>query len=120
MAEKTIELVKGLVIDNVAHTKAVLREATAGDIIDASTESERIIQADLQKPPQLVVSNTLLGMNMLRRQIVKIGDIEGPLSLTQMKLLSGTDLGMLQDGLEELEEAAFALELRGRDSASSE
>lgn len=96
------------------HKVAVIREATAGDMIEATEESER-----LALTPEgnyiLVSSPTLVGINVLRRQIVKLGEYDGPLTLSEMKLLSSVDINLLQGKAQQLDNAgAEEIAKRGR------
>jgi phage FluMu protein gp41 len=107
-----VTLDQGLTIGNTTHKKAVIREATAGDVIEATEESEKVV-----KTPdgyELLASNTLVGINVLRRQIVSVGDYKGPLTVGEMKHLSPGDLRLLQIKAEQLESAALEVALRGR------
>jgi phage FluMu protein gp41 len=98
-----IELEKGLRAGEIQHTKAIIRKPTAGDIIEATQESERVVATP--DGWQLATSNALLGLNILRRQIEKIGDLKGPFTLEMMKKLSGIDLDLLQTTAIALDEA---------------
>lgn len=104
MAEVAVPLQRGLQLGEVAQLEAVLREGTAGDMIEAAEESEKLVATP--DGFQLVQSPTLVGVNMLRRQIVRIGEIAGPLSLKQLKLLDPADLAELQRAAEKLDAAA--------------
>lgn len=106
MAEVTVELEKGLVVGEKTHTTAVIRELTAGDIFDAQAEAERVVHTE--EGPQLVASPSAVGIHTLRRQIAKIGDVEGPLSLGEMRKLHPVDLELLQEECEKLEQAVIA------------
>ena len=106
MAEVTVELDKGLVVGEKTHTTAVLRELTAGDIFDAQADAERIIQTP--EGPQLVASPSAVGVHTLRRQIVRIGEVEGPFSMGEMRKLAPIDLERLQSESIELEQAVMA------------
>ncbi|MEE9357467.1 phage tail assembly protein [Candidatus Vondammii sp. HM_W22] len=102
--------------------EATLRELSAGDIIDAREASEKLVMTP--DGPGLVVSPTLLGAELLRRQIARIGNLQGPIDLVQLKRLHPEDLNRLQDKADELDEAVFAaaamegLSTRGRDDAA--
>ncbi|MEJ1402578.1 MAG: phage tail assembly protein [Candidatus Sedimenticola sp. (ex Thyasira tokunagai)] len=101
---------------------ATLRELSAGDIIEAREASEKLVMTP--DGPSLVVSPTLLGAELLRRQIARIDNLQGPLDLVQLKRLNPEDLNQLQDKADELDEAVFAaaamegLSDRGRDDAA--
>ena len=115
----TVTLKKGLRVKDAVHTEAEIRESTAGDFIEATEESERLCQTP-DGNYVLVASPTLVGINILRRQIVRIGEYEGPLTLGELKKLSGGDLSLLQDKATQLEGAAVAEKVtdRGRGDAA--
>ncbi|WP_328184625.1 phage tail assembly protein [Marinobacter sp. OP 3.4] len=106
MAEVDVELEEGLVVGEKTHKKARIRELTAGDIFDAQAEAERVIQTE--EGPQLVTSPSAVGIHTLRRQIVCIGDLDGPLSLKEMRKLHPVDLELLQEESMKLEQAVIA------------
>ncbi|OPY15609.1 MAG: Mu-like prophage FluMu protein gp41 [Syntrophus sp. PtaB.Bin001] len=107
MITQTVMLKKGLKVGEVVHREAEIREATGGDFIDATEESERLCQTP-EGGYILVASPTLVGLNTLRRQIVRIGEHEGPLTLAELKMLSGRDIRLLQETAEKLENASLA------------
>ena len=114
MATREIELEKGLEIDGAFHKKAILRELTVGDIIDANAEAERFVQ-DANGDAQLAVSPTLADAHLLRRQIESIGSIQGPLTLGMLRKLSDADLALLMEATDEMGNAvAKRLAARGR------
>ncbi len=96
MTTTTIPLKKGIQIGEIVHKEAVLREATAGDFIEATEESERLC-ATPDGGYILVASPTMVGLHTLRRQIVKVGEHPGPLTLAELKLLSAADINLLQE-----------------------
>lgn len=117
MASENVKLKKGLQIGDVIHTEAEIRESTAGDFIEATEESERPCLTP--EGYLLLASSTLVGANMLRRQVVKIGEYPGPLTLGELKKLSGPDLKLLQAAAERLDgTAATEVTDRGRGSAA--
>ncbi len=114
MATTTVTLSPGLKVGEIDHTLAELREATAGDHIEATEESEKVIATP--EGFQLLASPTLVGLNTLRRQVVRIGDYRGPLSLAELKKLSAHDLSLLQEAAMALESASLKeFAERGRD-----
>lgn len=112
MAEVTFNLTDGLTEGSATHTECVLREPTAGELIDASEEAEKLVVHHFE--PQLVTSPTLVGVNILRRQIVRIGDIQGPIERDMLNKLSVHDLNLIQRKAKALEHAALAVSQRGR------
>jgi phage FluMu protein gp41 len=96
------------------------RELTAGDIIDAQLASERVVET--RSGPQLVSSPSQMGLEMLRRQIAKVGVINGPLSLLMLKKLSQRDFHRvsLATDLRDVAQAASMTPERGRVAAVSE
>ncbi|MBJ7537163.1 phage tail assembly protein [Marinomonas transparens] len=117
-----VTLQKGLTVGDKQHLNAVLRPLSAGDIIAAMEESERVIMApnaEGKYEPALLLSNALMGVNTLRRQVAMLGDIQGPLEVEQFKLLSDIDLDLLQKGVTAMDMAtAKAIVERGRDVAT--
>ena len=122
MAEIEFILDKGIKVGEVCHTKAILRDPTSGDVIDASVESEKVVlvpvakddQGEFINEPQLVTSPTLLAAHVLRRQIVRIGDLEGPFEMAMLRKLSPSDMNLMQKKAAELEDASLAVAQRGR------
>lgn len=112
MATVIVTLKHGLKLGETLFKKITLREPTAGDVIDASEESEKVIvttNASGQPEPQLIPSPTLVGANVLRRQVHIIGeDIPGPLSMEQIRSLHPEDFHLLQLKAETLEQAGNA------------
>lgn len=100
-----VTLQKGLTVGEKTYKEAVLRELSAGDIMAAMEESERVVMTPTSNgvEPVLLLSNALMGINTLRRQIASLGEIQGPLEREQMNLLSDVDLGLLQQGVAELD-----------------
>lgn len=118
MASITVTLRHGLKLDEKPQLAAVLRSVTAGDIIEAGEESEKLVIA--ADGPALVQSPTLTGAHLLRRQVVSIGEIQGPLTLGQLKKFDPEDFQALQAAAATLDAAsvkAASTEVaqRGRD-----
>lgn len=122
MAEVTVTLVDGLVYgkeEPQTHYQVVLRELTAGDVIEAQEAAERPVPMP-RGGVQLMVSQSRLSYELLRRQVKRVGDIDGPLSLAELKRLSTGDLERLDGQAQELDAAdargvAEGAESRGRD-----
>jgi len=118
MAIEKVMLKKGLTVGDAVHTEAEIREATVGDFIEATEDSERLCLTP-EGSYILVASPTLVGLNTLRRQIVRIGEHEGPLTPGELKKLSTVDLNLLQEAADRLGTAALAeVADRGRDHAA--
>lgn len=120
----TFKLLDGLPFgtgnDKVLQYDVTFRELTAGDLIDAQVASEKVVMT--KEGPVLVSSPALMGLEMLRRQIAKVGEINGPLSMTLIKSLTQQDFQRLSIATE-LRDIAMAASLsndRGRVVAVSE
>lgn len=129
MAVREFELKHGLVIGNGIVKNVRLREPTAGDVIEAQDESEKLVMMPDPKngmTPTLVTSPARMGIEVLRRQILAIDDFNGPLDLSDMKRLHPEDLNLMQHEAEELEAfaaaefASQAVSQRGRSDGDSE
>jgi len=105
---------KGLKVGDTIHKECEIRDVSGADIIDGSTEAEQ-----LKLTPAgwtLVSSPALAEMHILRRQIVRIGDHKGPLTLAELKLLSAWDLNIIRAAAEALDATALQeVGERGRD-----
>ena len=109
----------GLKIGDTVHTEFEIREATAADLIEATEESERLVMT--ADGPALVASPTLVGLNTLRRQIVRIGDYPGPIAIAELKKLTAVDLSILQEKAESLDAATLrGISGRGRRDAGGD
>lgn len=109
MAIHSFDLEKGLSVGGVVNKHVVLRELTAGDLIDAMAESERVVMVPTKDgaEPRLVLSDSLMGINCLRRQVKTLGDMAGPLDIDVLRQLSAEDLNLLQKGVEDMEKAIY-------------
>ncbi len=105
MATIKCTLKQGLKIKDAVHLEAEIREATAADLIEATDESEKVVPTP--EGYKLLASPTLVGLNTLRRQIVRIGEYPGPLSVAELKKLSAPDLSLLNEKALELESASI-------------
>ncbi|MDW7745874.1 phage tail assembly protein [Halomonas sp.] len=118
----TLTLIHGLRLGDETYKDVVLREATAGDVLDAQEAAERLVFSPAQdggSEPVLVASPSRVGVEVLRRQIVSVGDISGPLELKLLHKLHPEDLNLLLARTEQLDGAAVAqaqseAESRGR------
>ncbi len=85
-----------------------LRAATAGDVIEAQEESEKLVYAADAAGnimPTLVTSPSLTGIHVLRRQIARLDDLHGPLDLALLKKLHIEDFDLIQAKAQELDAA---------------
>lgn len=107
----SVPLIHGLPIGEAFCKDVVLREATAGDVLEAQEAAEKLMMvpnAEGGFEPMLVVSPSRVGVEVLRRQIVSIGDVSGPLDLKLMHRLDPEDLNLLLAKSEQLDGAAVA------------
>lgn len=117
MNGKIVTLIDGLKVGDKVHLEAELKLPDAQDIIDAGVQSERAVMT--QQGWLLLTSPTLIAQHTLCRQIVRIGDHKGPLSMAELGKLSAVDLQLLQARADQLDRAiAEALEARGRAGGS--
>ncbi len=112
MATHEFDLVDGLAIGEgdarVVHKHVTLRTLTAGDLEDAALDAERVIRGD---DDNLVIASSpvLMSNAILRRQILRIGTITGPLPKELLRLLSSIDLELLQAEADRLDAAGRKL-----------
>jgi len=127
MASINFSLIHGYKVGEDTLMDVVLREVIAGDVIEAQEESEKLVMVPTEKgqlQPELIPSPTLVGINVLRRQIVSIGNAKGPFDVYEIKKLHPVDLSLLQEKADELDSAVVAensgqgVKNRGRDDQS--
>jgi phage FluMu protein gp41 len=112
-----VDLTDGLTIGDKQHTRVELKEYSAGDLMDACDAAEKMVYTEAG--PVLVASPTRMDMELLCRQIVKIGEHDGPLSIMEIRKLSGGDLAKLQIAAALLDAGASkASTMRGRPDGS--
>lgn len=100
----------------------VLRELTTADVIDARTDSEKVIfvpDDEGNGKAITVVSEVSMGLELLRRQIASVGEIKGPLSMKQLRAMKLTDFDLLNIHAEKLDAATEVIAKRGRLEQSS-
>ena len=102
-ATVTVELTSPIMIGKEECNELILREANGGDVIEAQEESEKLVMTT--DGPQLVVSPSLVGLNVLRRQIVTIGSVQGPFDIVTLKRLSVPDLTTVQNTADKMDQA---------------
>lgn len=105
-AEIEVPLADGLKVGKDLLKDAVVRELTGADLIDAQVEAERLVET--KAGPQFVSSPAAMGLALLRRQVVRVGNVQGPLAVSDLKKLSACDLTALQVAAETLDAAAAA------------
>jgi phage FluMu protein gp41 len=104
--------------DAVMQYDVTLRELSVGDILSANEESEKVVPTP--DGYTLVVSPTLVGVHTMRRQVLKVGCIQGPLSVADMGRLHPDDLALLNSKASDLDSAVLKeVTERGRSDAAS-
>lgn len=127
----TVHLKDGVTLGGLHLTVAHVRQLSAGDILDAQEEAERLVYT-ADGGMALVMSPARMARASLRRQVVKLDDDElrkhdGPLSTEELNMFSMDDFSRLQSAATLLDRAAelptekqaVAGEKRGRSTAGS-
>ncbi len=112
-------------IDAEMQYDVVLRELTTGDIIDAREAAEKVIFPNVEEiktgaRPMTVVSEVQVGLELARRQVANVGEIQGPLTVAQLRKLHPADFEALNNNLKLFDDALAVAEARGRVEQSSE
>ncbi|ECH5074914.1 hypothetical protein FPX35_02250 [Salmonella enterica] len=110
LAKGYVDLLDGLPFGEGRVYRVTFRELSAKDSIDAEMDAERVM--DTRNGPILIASPSLRGVQLLRRQIAAVGEIEGPLSMLQIGQLSERDLSRLMVAIN-LRDTALAGKLAG-------
>ncbi|MEG7608926.1 phage tail assembly protein [Citrobacter braakii] len=121
MAEMTFTLVHGLrtgkgTNDEMLHKDVTLRELTSRDVIESQLASERVVLGDNGKAVAYC-SEVMMGLEMMRRQIKKIGEIPGPLDMNQIYALHPEDLKLLTEKGQAMDDMLGETAERGRHGA---
>ena len=110
MAIVEFELIDGLAVgegdERVVHRHITLRTLTAGDLEACGVEAEQVL--NLNGDPVIVVSPVRMSNAVLRRQILQVGNIVGPLHAAVFGRLTAVDLELIQGQAELLDEAGKA------------
>lgn len=109
---ETIPLTTPVTIGKNECHEIILREATGGDVIEAQEEAEKLVMT--ADGPQLVASPSLVGLGVLRRQVVKVGEVDGPVDLATLKRLSVHDLNEVQGRADAMDTAMESAALKAR------
>lgn len=84
-----------------------LQELSTGMMLAAQEAAEKVVMmpGPAGSQPELVVSPTILGAELTRRRIRRIGVINGPLSRELLNKLTPEDLSVINAGIEEMDSA---------------
>ena len=114
MANLKFTLENGLKKGEEIHKDVELRELTAGDMLDAEAKVEELVITEDGKVTYKT-SPTRLAHEILRRSIAKLGSLPMPLSVSEYRLLSRTDLIILQTQASKIDNAMVEkISARGR------
>ncbi len=90
-----LTLKDGLTVDGITHKEVELRAITAGDILDANEQSQEVFLT--KNGPVLMAPTDKVMAFILRRIIVKLGDMQMPLAAAEFKKLTARDFDILTD-----------------------
>jgi phage FluMu protein gp41 len=89
-----IKLKDGLLVGDELVTELTLRKITTGDLLDSEVAAEQVKLT--AQGIQLIASSAVMSAELYRRSVAKIGDLDGPLSIKQLKSLSIVDYDLLR------------------------
>ncbi|WP_297813745.1 phage tail assembly protein [uncultured Methylophaga sp.] len=119
MAEMTIKLQHPVKVGDMTYETVTIRELTPGDLIEAGLEAERPVLTE--QGYELLSSPTLMGVNCLMRQIVKLDDTD---ITVNRKILDQFDIDDYEQMMQVINALDSALEgelqKRGESAASGE
>lgn len=119
MAEMTINLQHPVKVGDMTYETVTIRELTPGDLIEAGLEAERPVLTE--QGYELLSSPTLMGVNCLMRQIVKLDDTD---ITVNRKILDQFDIDDYEQMMQVINALDSALEgelqKRGESAASGE
>lgn len=128
MAQK-ITLKDGFKVGEKTYLEVSLRSLTAGDVMDANLDAERLEMVPQMNAagtvtgygPEYVKSPTLVAMHSLRRQVSIVGLLDAPLEIEMLRKLSPDDISLLTRVANAMDAADLEAINRGRsDGAGTE
>jgi phage FluMu protein gp41 len=126
MAILVFELKHGLTVgkgaDAETHYEVELRELTTADVIDSELAAEKVVVVGANGSEKGIAytSGVIMGLELLRRQVARIGEIDGPVSMKLLRQLHPDDMKMLNDKADEMDKALAGIGNRGRSDAVGE
>lgn len=119
MAEMTFDLQHPVKIGDTTYQTVTIRELTPGDLIEAGLEAERPVLTE--QGFQLLSSPTLMGVNCLMRQIVKLDDTDITVNRKILDQFDIDDYEQMMQVINALDSALDGeLQQRGETAASGE
>lgn len=124
MAQMSVKLIHGFVTgkgtdDETRHTSVTFRELTSEDVINSQLAAERVVIGENGKAVAYC-SEVLMGIEMLRRQILQVGSIPGPLSIKQLYSFHPEDLELLTTRAAAVDDLLAETGKRGRPDAAGD
>ncbi|EML7271217.1 TPA: phage tail assembly protein [Klebsiella pneumoniae] len=124
MAEMKITLKHGYIAgkgtdDEICYKEVTFRELNSKDVIDAQLEAERVVIGENGKAVAYC-SEVLMGLAMLRKQILWVGEIPGPLSPKQLYSFHPEDLELLSNAASKMDDLVTETAGRGRPDAAGD
>ncbi len=122
MAAQKITLKDGFKVGEKTYLEVSLRSLTAGDVMDANLDAERLEMVPQMNAggqvtgygPEYVKSPTLVAMHTLRRQVSIVGLLEAPLEIEMLRKLSPDDINLLSRIANAMDAADLEAITRGR------
>lgn len=101
------ELKDGLTVgmgdDKVTHTEIEVKKITTALLFEAREAAEKPVRTP--EGYDLIISPTRLELEIIRRRIKRIGDIQGPIQEKEFKSLSEADINLIAEKVNELDDA---------------
>lgn len=88
-----INLKDGFTVSETLIKTLTLRKLNTGDLLDSEAAAEQLKQT--LKGHKLVASPVVMSAELYRRSVAKLGDLDGPLSIKQLKELTIHDYELL-------------------------
>ncbi|KEA51792.1 MULTISPECIES: phage tail assembly protein [Mangrovibacter] len=124
MAQMTCTLKHGLLTgkgtaDEACHVDVTFRELNSEDVIKSQLAAERVVIGENGKAVAYC-SEVLMGLEMLRRQILSVGTIPGPLNIKDLYRLHPEDLDLLTGMASKMDDLLAETGSRGRPDAAGD
>jgi phage FluMu protein gp41 len=96
-------LTVGIDKDKVTHTEIEISKVTTKLLQQAKEAAEKVVPTPTGY--ELLISPTIMENEILRRRIVRIGDIQGPLQIKEFYSLHEDDIDLIVKNMQEFDKA---------------
>lgn len=118
MAEHTFKLKHGLNLGKELLVDVTIKDHLTGGELRAASESSEVLHVMTlpsgEQEPVLIISPSRMASETMRRQILSIGDVNGPISMAELDRLHEDDIALIQEACNTAQKLKMKKELEQR------